>query len=229
MTTPNHPEIPIERTREHWHRAGQYAANKEPIYPGHAEAQEFEAGRGKLVLEYGCGGGADAMSYLRRGAIVAYADVTHANVDAARDRIKEAGLDAMAAGIKLDESAKIPLEDGSVDIVSSHGVLHHIVDPVPVLREFHRVLKPEGRLYCMLYTELLERQFDRRIDALMKGRGLSREEAFGWCTDEEGTPYARSYTRDQGEAFLAAGGFKLLSTYDYGGGGIFRTFRAVRT
>ena len=233
MTT---EEIPIDRVRAHWHRAASYPASKETVYSGHAEAQEFEASAGKRVLEYGCGGGSDAMSFLRRGATVVYADVTHGNVDAASRRMVEAGLagkdasvDAAAKAIplKLRVSAEIPYPDGTFDLVSAHGVLHHIVDPVSVLKEFHRVLKPNGLLFVMLYTEHLERRFERQIADLMLAQRIGRAEAFGWLTDEKGCPYARSYTTQQGKELLEAGGFRLLKTTDYNRAD-FRCFKSER-
>lgn len=221
-------EIPLERVREHWARAADYPADKERVYTGHAEAHEFEQARGKLVLEYGCGGGSDAMSFLRRDARVWYADVVPGNVEAAGKRMCAAGLEAFAYPLPLKQSAAMELlGTETFDIVSSHGVVHHIVEPMPVLREFHRILKPGGLLFLMFYTELLEHKFARRIEELTLRMRIAREEAFGWCTDEEGTPYARSYTVDQGRELLEEAGFRLLRTVDYNRGE-FRTFKAVR-
>jgi len=219
----------IERARAHWHRAANYPADKEAVYaPGHASAQEFDAAKGKLVLEYGCGGGSDAMSYLRRGARVWYADVVHSNVAAAGTRIEAAGLSAQAFPLALKASADLStLATESFDIVSSHGVLHHIVDPVPVIREFHRILKPTGLFYCMLYTEHLERRFERQIADLILAHRISKSEAFCWLTDERGGPYARSYTVSEGTELLKGCGFRVVKTTDYAKGD-FRTFKAER-
>ncbi len=42
--------------------------------------------------------------------------------------------------------ARLPLQDGSVDLVWSNMALHWLADPLAALREFHRVLAPEGLL-----------------------------------------------------------------------------------
>jgi 2-polyprenyl-3-methyl-5-hydroxy-6-metoxy-1,4-benzoquinol methylase len=227
MTDEQVKEIPLDRVRAHWTKAAGYPVNKEAIYHGHADAHEFAACKGKRILEYGCGGGSDTLSMLARGAHVAYADVVHSNVDVTRERVKANGWEERSTPLYLDASATIDLPSGSCDVVTSHGVLHHIVDPLPVLREFHRILKPHGRLLVMLYTEQLEHRLRKEIaDNVLRHR-LDRFEAFAWATDEKGAPYARSYTRVQGIKFLEDAGFTFESSVDYNRGD-FRTFRAAR-
>jgi SAM-dependent methyltransferase len=45
------------------------------------------------------------------------------------------------------EITAIPLSDGSLDAVVCTEVIEHVVDPVPVIGEFARLLKPGGRLF----------------------------------------------------------------------------------
>jgi SAM-dependent methyltransferase len=219
--------IPIETTREAWKRASLFPANKEMVYPEHAVVQEFESNRNKRVLEYGCGGGADAISYLRRGCTVFFCDVVPENVKTATERIAQARLSSKAYGLLLDASVPIPLGAGYFEVISSHGVLHHIEDPAPVVAEFRRVIHPHGALYVMLYTEFLWAKFQPTIRSLItNSRCASEYEAFCWCTDGENSPYARPYTEREGRALLEAGGFKvekatLIVNND------FRTFKAV--
>jgi ubiquinone/menaquinone biosynthesis C-methylase UbiE len=220
--------IDTERVRECWVRASQFSAVKERVYPEHSQAQEFERNQGKKVLEYGCGGGSDAMSYLRRDCLVWYVDIVPLNVDMTRRRIESIGLSRKSYGLVIEESDKIPVGSGYFDVISSHGVLHHIEDPVPVLQEFHRLLNKGGLLYVMLYTEhLFEHNKAATQDLLDTKRCETVEEAFGWTTDGEGVPYARHYTEAQGKEFLKAGGFELVSTFEYNNQE-FRTFKAVR-
>jgi SAM-dependent methyltransferase len=221
------PDVPIARSREAWKRAADFPPDKEANYPGHASAHGFETARDKRVLEYGCGGGSDTLSLLRRGATVVYTDIVVHNVQTTTEFVVRSGFEATGYGHYLVDNATIPEPNASFDMVTTHGVLHHIVDPKPVLREFRRLLKPRGVLYAMLYTELLERRFEARILELVARRGLSHAEAFGWCTDSDGTPYARSYTLEQGRALFEAAGFDVAQTVDYNRGD-FRTFKVVR-
>ena len=74
--------------RNFWTCAADYSADKCAVYPEHAGVQEFSLAAGLDVLEYGCGGGADAMSYLRAGAkTVTLADIVSSNLDASKKRI----------------------------------------------------------------------------------------------------------------------------------------------
>lgn len=216
----------IEKARAAWGRAASFTADKEGAYPEHADAQEFEAAERKVVLEYGCGGGSDALSYLRRGAQVIACDIVESNVATALARISDAGF--TARGVVLKKSEEIPVPTGSVEIVNAHGVLHHIIDPLPVLRDMRRALKSRGQLFAMLYTETLEESFKHKIEQLqLEYPGLARSEALAWCTDGEGAPYARSYTEAQGRELLDQAGFSVVSTTEYNRGA-FRTFKAKR-
>lgn len=233
--------IPIDVTRKAWARAAEFPASKEASYPrgedgspGHADAQEFEAQRGKRVLEYGCGGGSDTLSYLRRGCDVTYVDIVPGNVEATAAYVASEGYTARAKGIVIEESDRIQMPSGIYEVASAHGVLHHIPRADLVLRELRRLLKPGGLLFAMLYTEHLEARFAEQIAKTVEIAGVSREEAACWCYDGHGTPWARTYTAQEGEALINRCGFKLLDTREYnrfGGTGLpdFRTFKAVAT
>ena len=44
-------------------------------------------------------------------------------------------------------------DSSDLDLITSIGVLHHIVDPVPVVRAAHRALRPGGRLVIWVYAK----------------------------------------------------------------------------
>jgi ubiquinone/menaquinone biosynthesis C-methylase UbiE len=169
------------------------------------------------------------MSLARRGAIVSVVDIVASNVQTTLARIDSAGLGGQVdRHAELTGSASIPFASGSFDRVHTTGVLHHIVEPLPVLLEFHRLLKPRGKLTVMVYTEFLEARLETLIVGMMGATpGLTRSEAFGSFTDGHGAPHTRSYTVEQGEILLEEAGFKLLSTSEYNDRD-FRTFRAVK-
>lgn len=209
--------------RRVWKQASGFPPDKESVYSEHRVVQEFDVHVGKKVLEYGCGGGSDTMSFLRRGNEVWFCDIVSENIETTSRRTKGEYGDR-AHGVFLEHSAPVPLPSGLVDVASSHGVLHHIPHPEPVLAEIRRVTKDGGLLYVMLYTEMLFEKSRRHMDSLV-GRGMDRCRAFCQCTDGDG-PYARAYTEAEGRAFIEAAGYvveyaKIWNNQD------FRTFKAV--
>lgn len=48
--------------------------------------------------------------------------------------------------VQLMEQDRLPFSDESFDSILMDNVLEHILQPSPLLREAHRVLRPEGRL-----------------------------------------------------------------------------------
>jgi SAM-dependent methyltransferase len=215
------------RTRKIWTRAASFPANKEAYYPEHATVQEFDLHRGKEILEYGCGGGSDALSFLKRGNNVTFVDVVRGNVTATFSRLIRLTTVCSVEGRTLDRGDELPFLSETFDIVSAHGVLHHIPKPVPVVKEFWRVLRPHGLLYVMLYTEGYFKELQPRIANLQREKHLAFEEAAGWCTDAEGVPWSMFYTEVQGRALLENAGFKVLQAPLWNKG-CFRTFKAEK-
>ncbi len=207
----------LERSKKEWIRASEFPANKEEVYPEHLQVQEFDQHHNKYILEYGCGGGSDAMSYLRRGNTVVATDIVPENIEATRKRIAEANLPTNKVELLLlENSYPLPLGDDKFDVISSHGVIHHIKDPEPVIREFYRVCKPDGVLYVMLYSQIMWDYFEERgmITQFQKMYKIDKYEAFGYCTDNIGTPYSRAYDTVQACDLLESSGF-LVVDFNY--------------
>jgi SAM-dependent methyltransferase len=74
-------------------------------------------------------------------------DVSDA-VDVAVERFRDRRLDA---GFLQADLARLPLPDGSVDVIFSEGVLHHTACTRDSLLALVRLLKPGGRLMFYVY------------------------------------------------------------------------------
>lgn len=74
------------------------------------------------------------------------------------------------ASVHAGDVASLPLPESSVDWVSLNAGLHHIPEPLSVLREVHRVLKPGG-LFCLGHEPNA---------AFFSSRGLVRIERLIW-------------------------------------------------
>lgn len=202
----------LEKSKSFWESASTFPGNKEEVYPEHGIVQEFDKHHNKHVYEYGIGGGSDVMSYLRRQNYVVGTDIVPKNIEVATKRILDAGFSKTNFElILLGSSYPLPLANNQFDIASSHGVLHHIIDPLPVIEEIHRILKPDGLFYCMLYSDIMEDYFNELgfIEGFMKKYNIDYNEAFGYCTDNIGTPYSRSYTPEQAIDLICPVGFTL--------------------
>jgi SAM-dependent methyltransferase len=46
--------------------------------------------------------------------------------------------------IKIGENSSLPMKDGSIDMITCFGVLHHVCRPQDAVQEFHRVLSKGG-------------------------------------------------------------------------------------
>jgi len=93
------------------------------------------------ILDAGCGSGLYAAELLARGARVVGVDESAELIRLARRRAPQASFHVQPLEKPLDWAA-----DRSVDRVLMALVLHHLHYPVNTLREFHRVLRDDGRL-----------------------------------------------------------------------------------
>ena len=104
-----------------------------------AMAGELE---GRRVLDVGCAAGAMSEALLAHGASVVGIDINPRLVERARHR-----LAGRAAFHVADIARPLPfLASESFDLVTASLVLHYLADWRPPLREFARVLRPEGAL-----------------------------------------------------------------------------------
>jgi SAM-dependent methyltransferase len=107
---------------------------------GHAEP-------GQVILDLGCGAGTDLLIAAQMtGATerVIGVDMTASMLATARASADAIGLTNVELHEALIEA--VPIEDASVDVVISNGVIDLVPDKDAVLDEIDRVLRPGGRL-----------------------------------------------------------------------------------
>lgn len=115
-----------------------------PTYPKDAIDHVFELcklGADSLVVDVGCGTGISSRLFAERGVRVV-------GVEPNRDMRDRAQAEANgSSGVRLEyvdgTAEKIPLSDGTVDVVLAAQAFHWF-NPETSLREFRRVLKPGG-------------------------------------------------------------------------------------
>lgn len=102
--------------------------------------------RGAMVLDIGCGAGTDLLLAARRvgpeGRAIGV-DMTAAIRALAVEGAAACGLDNVE--VRDGDATRLPVEDRSVDVVISNGVLNLVPDKQLAFAEIARVLKPGGR------------------------------------------------------------------------------------
>jgi ubiquinone/menaquinone biosynthesis C-methylase UbiE len=103
---------------------------------------------GEVVLDHACGAGMDLLLAARRVGPTGRAigvDMTPRMLEHAQTAIRLADL-ADRVELRSGLFERLPIEDASVDVVISNGVLNLSPDKTRALAEVWRVLRPNGRL-----------------------------------------------------------------------------------
>lgn len=98
---------------------------------------------GKRVLEVGAGTGRDAVSLAKAGAEVLTLDYVPGSLGLT---VKAAGLSGVSVAAVCGDGTGSPFADNTFDVVFHQGLLEHFRDPLPMLRDNIRILKPGGHL-----------------------------------------------------------------------------------
>jgi ubiquinone/menaquinone biosynthesis C-methylase UbiE len=119
------------------------------------------------VLDLGCGAGTDLLIAAKMtgptGRVIGV-DMTPAMLELARASAQQMGLENVELHESLIES--LPLDDESVEVVISNGVIDLVPDKDAVFDEIDRVLRPGGRLQLadvIIHTQVSE-DARKRID-----------------------------------------------------------------
>lgn len=112
----------------------------------------LDSTRDKIVLDYGCGVGLEALQYAKLGNKVWLADIVPDNLRLATKVLKLEGY-KIEGTYRIDEQWPFitPLEH--LDVIHCCGVLHHIPEPWPVVERMAEWLNPEGELRLMVYSD----------------------------------------------------------------------------
>jgi len=98
---------------------------------------------GKRILEVGAGTGRDAVTLAKAGADVLTLDYVQGSLGLT---IKAADMSGVTVAPVCGDGTAMPFADGTFDVVFHQGLLEHFPDPLPLLRDNIRVLKPGGHL-----------------------------------------------------------------------------------
>lgn len=106
---------------------------------------------GQDVLDFGCGDGALGLHLATRHSprSVTGVDLNPAAIERA---LAQRDATALPPGVHVEfrvgSEAAMPVPDASIDTLVAFDCLEHVMEPLPILKEWFRVLRPGGR--CLL-------------------------------------------------------------------------------
>jgi SAM-dependent methyltransferase len=194
--TERRPDAP---PREVWDRYWGDKAHVGQVYPAVTDllgeiTRALPDLQGRRLLEVGAGTGREGHDLARRGARVCALDFSPEALRLSRQVSGEARLvrgDALAT----------PFPEGSFDLVYHQGLLEHFRDPMPLLRENYRIVKPGG----LVLVDVPQRY---HLYTLMKHVLIAMGKWFaGWETE---------YSPRQIRWLVERAGFRCERVYGYG-------------
>src|SRR3989344_5902120 len=159
-----------------------------------------EMRQGNIILDIGCGAGMDLYFASQKVGVygkVYGVDISEEMVKKARNNVQTLTLTNVE--VRLAHADSLPLEDGSVDVVTSNGIYNLSPDKKAALKEAYRVLK-SGGILC--FSEIVLKQ---ELEQEM------RKSVKDWFRCIGG-----ALTKDKFIALMEEAGFKnveILSTY----------------
>jgi SAM-dependent methyltransferase len=187
----------------------QFRYMQGPDEPLLAGLLDYAALKGKPVLEIGFGTGWLLNELVRAGAQVHGIDLSRSHEALCRYRFRDQNVK-----LQIASAENIPYPNDTFDLVAAWGVLHHAADDARCYAEVHRVLKPGGRMFLMLYRKGGSKYYYQNIfrkgvlgGGLFQHRfnvdGFIRSVTDKYSEDSPGAPISRHYTEPELRRLLA--------------------------
>jgi len=127
---------------------------------------------GDLLLDVGCGDGFFSHLFAQQGIEVLGIDPEPEGVEQSRQMTASQEYPGPRPRFEQGRGDAIPCEDGSIAAVTLFDVIEHLANPITILREIARVLKPGGK--ALIVTPGW--QFGASSDAVYHGFEYTMEE-----------------------------------------------------
>jgi len=142
----HHARFQVQRS--FWQQVGRIALTRPTAWTGD-ETTRSQPHHGRVVVDLACGSGFVGRvlkPYLARGDRLVAFDLSEAAQRATAHRWATSNPEELPRTLVpvAADAQRLPLTDGSVDLVAMNASLHHLPDPAQALIEIDRVLKPGG-------------------------------------------------------------------------------------
>ncbi|MBX3443956.1 MAG: class I SAM-dependent methyltransferase [Planctomyces sp.] len=164
------------------------------------KARKPDVSQVRSVLDIGSGAGqilGHLVKFVPADAVIVGCDLSHQMLCRARKRLRSPRPLYIAA-----DMTHLPFAEAAFDLVTCGYVLEHLQDPMPGLREFHRVLKPGGKLFLLATEDTVPGLLTSRT---WKCRTYSRAELEAACV-EAGLPWRTQLWLTPVHRFFKLGG-----------------------
>ena len=164
---------------------------------------QYDAFKGRSVLEIGCGLGTDLLQFARAGARVTGVDLSDVSVGLVQERFRQEGLSIEA---RPADAESLPFGDDTFDAVYSFGVLHHTPNTPKAVGEAIRVLRPGGTLMLMLYhSQSIHSWVGRALNNLTSTYRVKDGSMSEWIRIFDGSdnPLGKAYSRSEVRNMIA--------------------------
>ena len=123
------------------------------------------------VLEVACGSGGPALFMVREtGCRVTGVDLHEDGVATAKKAAAAQGVEGRARFMRADARERLPFDDAGFDALLCIDSVNHLYERERVLRDWHRVLRPGGRL---LFTDpITVTGMIRREEMMLRSGGM---------------------------------------------------------
>jgi ubiquinone/menaquinone biosynthesis C-methylase UbiE len=133
------------------------------------------------ILEIGTGKGHFALALTKRGFHFTSIDISSQEQEIAKLNLRYFGLEKQA-DFRIKDASYLDFPDESFNAILSINVFHHLQDPLQVLNEISRLLKPSGKIVLSDFTQkgmdIINRchtQEGRTHDYLENGLGQAKD------------------------------------------------------
>jgi SAM-dependent methyltransferase len=160
--------------------------------------------RGRVILALGNGASVKELFFTEQGAILLHSDLslsgplTAMHAFELSDRADRVAFHAM-------DAYRLPLPDGSVDVVYGFEFVHHLPDVGAFFDEARRVLKPGGT--CIFFDHGYSPLWQRLKMSVLRPVMKAAHWLHGISPEDRRATYAGGYREQQMTALAAAHGF----------------------